>query len=212
MLNEEEKWRYQATTRAMMYLAQVTRYGILYLVNQLARAMSKPEKAYMGVAKHLFCRLAKSTDFSITYQQGGFRLAAFSDHNWETNSDNARSTPLYIVMLANAPISFKVGLQALTTQSMIEEELVTAALAMKEAVFYSNMMLELGLGASFGSVPLHINITTALNIAGSRTYSARAKRIALRYLFRTRSGAGGQDQHPLRQERGSAGRLGHQAS
>ena len=47
LLNEEEKRRYQAITGAVMYLAQVTRYDILYVVNQLARAKSKPAKAHM---------------------------------------------------------------------------------------------------------------------------------------------------------------------
>ena len=86
-------------------------------------------------------------------------------------------------MLANAPISFKVGLQGLTAQSTMEAGLVTAALAMKEAVFCSNTMLGLGFDKSFGSVPLHIDNTSALYIAGTRTYIPRAKHIALRCYF-----------------------------
>ena len=145
--------------------------------------MSKPAKAHIGVAKHLLRYLAGSTDFSITYKQGGFRLAAFSGANWGNNPDNGRSTSSYIVMLANTPISFKVGLQGLTAQSTMEAGLVTAALAMKEAVFCSNTMLELGFDKSFGSVPLHIDNTSALYIAGNRTYIPRAKHIALRCYF-----------------------------
>ena len=183
LLNEEEKRRYQSITGAVMYLAQVTRYDILYAVNQLARAMSKPAKAHMGAAKHLLRYLAGSTDFSITYKQGGFRLAAFPDANWGNNSDNDRSTSSYILILVNAPISFKVRLQGLTAQSTIEAELVAAALAMKEAVFCSIMMLELGFEESFSSVPLYIDNTSALYAAGNRTYSPRAKHIALRYFF-----------------------------
>ena len=183
LLNEEEKRRYQAITGAVMYLAQLTRYDILYADTQLARAMSKPAKAHMGAVKHLLRYLAGSKDFSITYKQGGFRLVAFSDANWGNNPDNGRSTSLYIVMLANDPISFKVGLQGLTAQSTMEAELVAAALAMKEAMFCSNIMLELGFGKSFGSVPLYIDSTSALHVAGNRTYSPRAKHIALKYFF-----------------------------
>ena len=54
------------------------------------------------------------------------------------------------------------------------------ALAMKEAVFCSNMMLELGFDESFDSVPLYIDITSVLYATGNRTYSPRAKHIALR--------------------------------
>ena len=44
LLNEEKKRRYQAISGAVVYLAQVIRYDILDAVNQLARAMSKPQK------------------------------------------------------------------------------------------------------------------------------------------------------------------------
>ena len=87
--------------------------------------------------------------------------------------------------LGNAPITFKVELQRLTAQYTMETELVAGALAMKEeAVLCSNMILELGFDKSFGSVPLYIDNTSALHIAGNRTYIPRAKHIALRhYLF-----------------------------
>ena len=57
------------------------------------------------------------------------------------------------------------------------------ALTMKEADFCSNMMEELGFKEGFGSVSLSIDSTTALHVAGNRTYSPRAKDIALRYFF-----------------------------
>ena len=86
--------------------------------------------------------------------------------------------------VANAPIIFKVEIQALTAQPTMEAELVAAALKMKEeAVFCSNMMSGLGFGENFGSMPLHIDNTSALNIAGNHTYIPRAKHIVLRYYF-----------------------------
>ena len=86
-------------------------------------------------------------------------------------------------MLSNGPISFKVVIQELTAQSTMEAEFVVVALTMKESVFCSNMMLELGFKEGFGSVPLQIGNTLALHVTGSRTYSPRAKYIALRYFF-----------------------------
>ena len=41
-------------------------------------------------------------------------------------------------------------------------------------------MLKLGFNESFDSVPLHIDNTSALHVAGNRTYSLHAKYIALR--------------------------------
>ena len=137
----------------------------------------------MGANNYLFCYLAGSIDFSITYNQGGSSLGAFLSANWGNNPDNSRSMSSYIVTLANVLISFKVGLQGLTAQSTMEAELVAAALTIMEAVFYSNMMLELGFDESFGRVPMYFDNTSVLHMAGNRTYSPRAKYIALGYFF-----------------------------
>ena len=131
-------------TRVVVYLKYITRYDILYAVNELARDMSKPAKAHIGATKHLLHSLAGFADFSITYKQGGFRLAAFSDTNWGNNPDNGKCASSYIVMLVNASINFRVGLQGPTAQFTMEAELVATALTMKEAVFCSNILLELG--------------------------------------------------------------------
>ena len=53
----------------------------------------------------------------------------------------------------------------------------------EETAFCSKMMSEMGFGESFGSMPLHIDNTSALHIAGNSTYSPRTKHIALRYFF-----------------------------
>ena len=53
----------------------------------------------------------------------------------------------------------------------------------EEVVFCSDMMSGLGLGESFGSVPLHIDNMSALCITGNHTYIPRAKHIALRNYF-----------------------------
>ena len=85
LLDEEGKRRYQSIVGATTYLAQVSRYDILYAVKQLAQGMSKLSKAHMGAAKHLLRYLAGSTDF-IIYKQEGFKLAAFSDANCKSTS------------------------------------------------------------------------------------------------------------------------------
>ena len=166
-----------------MYLGQVTRYDIGYTGNQRARAISKPSKTHMAAAKHLLRYLAGTMKFAITYKQGGFKLTAFSDANWGNNPDNGKSTSPYIAFLSNGPVTFKVGLQGLTAQSTMEAELVAVALVMKEAMLCSNMMKELGFGTRFDNVPVYIDNTSTLHVAGNQTYSPRVKHVALRFFF-----------------------------
>ncbi|CAB1108749.1 unnamed protein product [Ectocarpus sp. CCAP 1310/34] len=167
---------------SVIYLAQITRYDIMYCASQLARAMSNPSKIHMGAAKHLLRYLSGSRDFSITYKRGGFDLTALSDANWGNNPDNRKSMSSYIMMMSKAPVSFKFGLQSLTAMSTLEAELVAAALAMKETIFCTNMMKELGFGSEFRSAPLYIN-TATLHVIGNQTFSGRTKHVALRFFY-----------------------------
>ena len=65
----------------------------------------------------------------------------------------------------------------------LEAELVTAALTMKEAVFCKSTLQELGFKHVFGGVPLFIEDTSGLHVAGNITSFYRAKHIALRCSF-----------------------------
>ena len=65
----------------------------------------------------------------------------------------------------------------------METELVAAALTMKEIAFCSNMMKELGFGTRFGNVPVYIDNTSTLHVAGNQTYNPRVKYVALRFFF-----------------------------
>ena len=65
----------------------------------------------------------------------------------------------------------------------MEAELAASALAMKEAVFCSNMLTELGFGKEFEQVPLHIDNTATLHVIGNRAFSSRTKHITLRFFY-----------------------------
>ena len=66
---------------------------------------------------------------------------------------------------------------------MMEAELVATALPMTEAVFCSNMIMELGFDTRFDSVPLYLDKTSTLYVTGNQTYSPRVKHVALWPFF-----------------------------
>ena len=183
LLDEEETRKYQGIVGSLMYISQVLRYDIMYATSQLARPMAKPSKIHMVASKRTLRYLAGTTDFCITYKKGGFKLATFTDSNWANNPDNGKSTSSYLTMLANAPMGFRSGLQSLTAMSTMEAELVASALAMKEAVYCSNMLTELGFGKQFAQLPVYCDNTATLHTLGNRSSSSRTKHIALRFFF-----------------------------
>ena len=61
-------------------------------------------------------------------------------------------------------------------------ELVASALAIKEAVFCSNMLTELGFGKDFANVPLYCDNTATQHGLENRCFSSRTKHITLRFF------------------------------
>ncbi|CAB1097546.1 unnamed protein product [Ectocarpus sp. CCAP 1310/34] len=62
-------------------------------------------------------------------------------------------------------------------------QLIASALAMKDAVFCSNMLTELGFGKEFAQVRLYCGNTATLHALGNRSFSSREKHIALRFFY-----------------------------
>lgn len=90
----------------------MTHYNATYVVNPLARSMSKKAQAYMAAANHPLFDLVGKVDFAIKYKRGGSTLTASSNANWGNNQNSGKSMSSFILFLPNAPASFKVRLRA----------------------------------------------------------------------------------------------------
>ena len=99
--------------------------------------------------------------------------------NWGENLDNGKSTSPYIIVLSSGPISFKVWAFKGQLHNLQRRRNWWRLLITEEAVFCSNIMLELGFKEKFGSVPFYIENTSPLHVAGNRIFSLRAKHIVL---------------------------------
>ncbi|CAB1113505.1 unnamed protein product [Ectocarpus sp. CCAP 1310/34] len=85
------------------------------------------------------------------------------------------------MVAAKHTLRYVAGTTDLRTRTT--EKLIASVLAMKEAVFCSNMVSELGFGKEFAQVPLYCDNTATLHALGNRSFSSSTKRIALRFLY-----------------------------
>ena len=75
-----------------MCLAQVTRYDILYDVNQLARVTSKPVKAHMGATEYLALLLGRVDRLPHPLNARRLQACCLLGCQQGNRSDNGRST------------------------------------------------------------------------------------------------------------------------
>ena len=115
LLEEEETRRYEGIVGCFLYITQGLRYDVIYAAGP--RPMSKPSKVHLVAAKYGLRYLVGTTDIHIASKKEGFKLAVSSCSNWANNPVNRKSTSCYLMMLANAPVSFKSNLQSLTAMS-----------------------------------------------------------------------------------------------
>ena len=120
LLYSEEIKFYQAIVGSVMCLGTCSRSDIIYAVNQLTRAKSKPARVHITAAKHLLRYLKGIPDLRIEYTTGNFRLKEYCDASWGANPDNRRWTSGYLFFLSGELVSFKLTLQKLTAQSTLE--------------------------------------------------------------------------------------------
>lgn len=94
LLNKEIKQLFQAITRRVMYLPQVTRYVIESVVNQLTRKMTKSAKAHTAATGHSLWYLAGIPKLQrICYSKCHVRSRTV------TSSCRFRSTPAVAIEL-----------------------------------------------------------------------------------------------------------------
>ena len=173
---------YQSTTGSLLYLARCTRYDLCYAVNQLTRACTKPAGIHMTAAMHAQRYLRGTTDLTIVYKRGKFRMVSYTDASFGAIPDNRKSATGYLFCLGGRLISFGSKTQSLTAQSTVESELQVLSYGAREAVYLSNFLMELGF-KTFSSVPINSDSTGVLSVAGNAMFSSRTKYIALRFFF-----------------------------
>lgn len=182
LLGAAESKMYQSITGSLLYLAQCTRYDLCYAVNQLTKACSKPAQAHMTGAKHALRYLRGTPDLPIVFKRGQFRIAAFADASFGANPDNRKSTTGYLFFLGGGLISFGTKTQSLTAQSTVESELQAISYGAREAVYLSNLLLELKFD-NFKLISINSDSSGALSLAANSMFSSRTKHIALRFFF-----------------------------
>ena len=136
----------------------------------------------MTAAKHALCYLRGTTGQPIVYKRGKFRMVSYTDALFEADPDHRKSTTGYLFFLGGGLISFGSKTQSLTAQSTVESELQALSYGAREAVYFSNFLMELGF-RTFFSVPINSDSTGALSVAGNAMFSSRIKHIALRLFF-----------------------------
>ncbi|KAE8555293.1 hypothetical protein EYB25_003841 [Talaromyces marneffei] len=183
-LSHEAHSQFRHAIGRLTYLAGGTRPDIQRTVNRLSQHLVEPKEIHFKAIKHLLRYLRGTTNYAISYLKGSKdkKLVGYTDAAYG-NASNLRSTTGYIFMLAGGPICWSSRKQPITATSSSEAEYIAAANSAKQAIWLRHFLYSIRKPETYknGPIPLYIDNTSALKLAGNPVMHSRSKHIMIRY-------------------------------
>jgi hypothetical protein len=116
------------------------------------------------------------------FQQSGCYLHGYCDADFAGDVDTRRSTTAYVFVLNGGAISWSSKLQATVAVSTAEAEYMSAASAVKEALWLRKVMVDFDFDCT-GPVSISCDNQAALKLLVNPVVSARSKHIDVLHHF-----------------------------
>ena len=167
---------------SLLYLTVCTRPDIAFAVGALARYMSKPSTEHWNTAKGILRYLAGTPDYGINFGgSNNIDVVGYCDSDYAGDISTRRSTTGYVFLCNNGAISWSSRLQPTVAASTCEAEYMSAASAVKEALWLRTLLLELGNPS--GALNIYADNQGALKLLKNPIASARSKHIDVMHHF-----------------------------
>jgi hypothetical protein len=176
--------RFRSIVGSLLWITGVCRPDLSYTTSLLARHMHAPGKDHWAALKHCLRYIKKTADYKTYFGGKNSSLAPefYADSDFAGDVNTRKSTSGMVVMLNNGPIAWKSKLQMTVAQSTMEAEYIAMAVVVKEALWFSQISLEL---TGRIRLPMRIYSDNAAAIALSKDpqHHEKAKHIDIRLHF-----------------------------
>jgi len=187
-LSDEEfkklNMQYCELVGSLQYLVTATRPDIANAVQNLSKYLSKYDESHWKQAKRVL-RYLKGTKSSVlkidcTNQVGAVQLEAYCDADF-ANAEDRKSISGFVVLYGGCCISGRSRKQTIVALSTAEAEYIALSDVIKELLWYSELLDELGF--SQGPITVHCDNQSAIAIAKSPGHHERTKHISIKFHF-----------------------------
>ncbi|GAQ93355.1 hypothetical protein KFL_014650010, partial [Klebsormidium nitens] len=150
---DTKRFPYSECVGSLLYLSVCTRPDIAQAVGALARFMAGPTEEHWRAALGVVRYLAGTAEDGVNFGGSKETLIAYCDANYAGDVDTKRSTTGYVVPMYGGAVSWSSRLQPTVAASTIEAEYMSAAQAVKEALWFRKLGGDLEL--DFGTVLIY---------------------------------------------------------
>ncbi len=173
---------YSELVGALLYLSVCTRPDIAHSVGMLARYMSAPTTAHWEAAKSVLRYVASTVGVGVRFVRGSTEsVLGYCDADYAGDVDSRKSTTGYVFVLHGGAISWSSRLQPTVAASTAEAEYMSAASAVKEALWLRKLLPELHVTTS--TVHILCDNQGAVKLLKHPIASVRSKHIDVLHHF-----------------------------
>ena len=158
---------------------------ISYAVSFLGRFNNNPGPQQWAAVKHLFRYLQGTKDLKLTYApvRDAPLFQTWSDADHVTGDpDGGKSTSGYLPKIGTGAVSWSSKLQSIVALSTTEAEYVAAVHAGVDAIWFRQLLRELGHRTRRSST-IHIDNLSALQVAKNPEHHGRMRHLDVRYFW-----------------------------
>lgn len=181
MLNPEEI-PYSSAVGSVMYAMVGSRPDLAYGVGLVSRYMSRPGELHWEAIKWLLRYIKGASKVCLTYTKGKeFAIEGFSDSDYAADLDRRRSISGYVFRVGGNTVSWRSCLQPIVALCTTEAEYIALTEAVKEGIWISGLLEELGYKQKKFSV--WCDSQSAICLSKNKVYHERTKHFASKYHF-----------------------------
>jgi hypothetical protein len=133
---------YNALVGSLLYLAMCTRPDIAHAVGMLSRFVSDPRTVHWQAAKSVLRYLSGTQNLGLLYDDRTQQFIGYTDSDFAGDVTQRKSTGGFVFMFGGAAVAWSSKLQSIVATSTCEAELVAAARAVKEALYFGKLMAD----------------------------------------------------------------------
>ena len=178
---DTEAYPYSELVGSLLYFSICTRPDLAQAVGALARYMARPTVDHWQAAKGVLRYVAGTADHGIIFSRGANGLVGYCDADFAGDVDSRRSTTGFVFCLYGGAISWNSRLQPTVAVSTVEAEYMSAAAAVKEALWLRVLLAELGV--SVHPLRVYCDNQGAIKLLKHPIASQRSKHIDVLYHF-----------------------------
>jgi len=173
---------YRQLIGSLLYLT-LSRPGIAFVVNRMARFMQKPCVEHLNAVKQILRYVAGTKDLALKYSRlPSFVLSGYMDSDYGGDRDERKSTSTYVFSIGLGAISWASKKQPTISLSTTEVEYRVISITAQEAIWLRHLLKEIEYEQGGSSLICSDNQST-ISLANNPMFHQRIKHVEIHAHF-----------------------------